>query len=129
MFKISKKAQYGMRAMICLARDFKKGKVVAIKEISKKEGIPFEFLGKIFSDLEKAGLARSKKGFGGGYVLAKNPSKITTKDIVKALENTTPVNCNFCGMAKKCTSKNVWGKIDKAMEKTLKSIKLSNLIK
>lgn len=115
--------------MVYLSKRFKEKKWASLKDVSEKETIPFDFLEKIFSDLEKTGLVKAKKGIGGGYSLAKNPSKITIKDIVSPLENTTPVNCRLCGKSKRCASKNVWGKVDTAIEKTLKSIKLSDLIK
>lgn len=127
--QISKKSQYGLRAMVCLAKDFKKKELTTIKDVSSKETIPFEFLGKIFLDLERAGLVSGKQGIGGGYVLAKSPIKITAKEIIETLENTISVDCSFCKKSKKCASKSVWGKIDKAIEKTLKSIKLNDLIK
>jgi Rrf2 family protein len=126
---ISKKSQYGLRAMIFLAKNYKKNELLALKEISKAEVIPFEFLSKIFWQLEKAKLIKSKKGIGGGYVLAKNPQKITVKDIVEILEDTVPVNCALCNKKSKCISKNVWAKVNASINKALKSIKLSNLIK
>ena len=72
---------------------------------------------------------KAKKGIQGGYILAKKPQKITAKDIVSSLENTTAVDCSFCGKSKKCLSRNVWKKVDIAIDKTLKSITLANLIK
>jgi Rrf2 family iron-sulfur cluster assembly transcriptional regulator len=96
--------------------------------ISEKEGIPFDFLEKIISDLERVELVKGKKGVSGGYILAKNPNKITVKDIVEPLENTTAVDCSFCGKSRKCLTKNVWKKIDNAVNKTLKSITLKDLI-
>jgi len=127
--QISKKSQYGMRAMVFLAKNYKNKTVVSLKEISQKEMIPFEFLGKIVSQLEKAKLVKGKSGIGGGYVLVKSPEKITAKDIVEVLEETQSVNCALCGKKNKCASKSVWGKVDLAIVKALKSVKLSNLIK
>ena len=73
--------------MVYLAK--KDGKeFFSLKDISEKEGIPFDFLEKIMSLLEKEKLVKSKKGVLGGYVLAKTPKKITAKDIVAVLENT-----------------------------------------
>jgi len=127
--QISKKTQYGLRAMIFLARKFKDKKDYSLKEISKSEDIPFDFLEKILSDLEKKGLVVAKKGAYGGYKLAKNPRSINAGQIVEVLEKTTtPVNCFLCGKAKKCASKNVWKKIEMNINKTLKAIKLSDLI-
>lgn len=126
--QISKKSQYGLRAMVYLAK--KNGKeFFSLKDISEKENIPFDFLEKIMSELEKNKLVKAKKGVQGGYILAKKPDRITAKDIVSALENTTAVDCSFCGKSKKCLSRNVWKKVDMAIDKTLKSITLQDLIK
>lgn len=136
--KISKKAQYALTAMVYLARNAsrssasgltKNKKVLSVREISNIEGVPFEFLSKIFSDLEKAKLVKAKYGANGGYVLAKNPNKITAKDIVGLLDNINAVDCRFCSKLKKCHTKSVWGKVDQAVTKTLASITLSDLIK
>ena len=73
-------------------------------------------------------MVKSKKGFSGGYILAKNPNKITAKDIVEIFEKTNSVNCVLCDRSKKCLTKSVWGKIDQSFSKTLKSITLKDLI-
>lgn len=129
MIKISKRAQYGLRAMVFLAKNYKAKKVVSVKTISEKEAIPFEFLEKIILQMEKAGLVKSKKGVRGGYVLSFSPNKISAKDIVSVLEeNKKPVNCALCGRKNKCSAKNVWAKLDTALNKTLAKITLSELI-
>lgn len=129
MIKISKKAQYGMRAMAYLAKNHRSKKVCSVKLISKDESIPFVFLEKIMFQLEKAKLVKSKKGIHGGYTLAKLPNKISASNIVFVLEgNESPVNCTFCGRKKKCMTKNVWAKLDNSLNKTLKSITLKDLI-
>lgn len=128
--KISKKAQYGLRAMVYLARFQKRKKVTPLKDISKAEGISFDFLEKIIGCLEKSGLVKSKKGAGGGYRLAKSPTKITAGDIVETLEGKiVPVSCGLCYKSKKCVSKNVWDKVKKSLASTLYSITLADLIK
>jgi len=129
MIKVSKKSQYGLRAMVLLAKSYRSKQVLSTKIISKKEGVPFDFLEKIISQMERAGLVKSKKGVQGGYMLSRLPSKITAKDIVSVLEGEeSTVDCAFCGRSKKCLTKNVWGKIDMAINKTLKSITLKDLI-
>ena len=125
--QISKKSQYGLRAMVYLAK--KNGKeFFPLKDISEKENIPFDFLEKIMSELEKRNLVKAKKGVQGGYILARKPKKITAKDIVSVLENTIAVDCSFCGKSRKCLTKNVWRKIDLAINKTLRAITLEDLI-
>lgn len=132
MLKISTKSQYGLRAMVYLARF--KTKVCPLREISEKEGIPFDYLEKIISKLEKADLLRSKKGVQGGYLLNKKPSKIRVGQIVMVLEGEPAiVEClaekEFCPRMKKCLTRNVWKKLQKALVKALNSITLADLIK
>ena len=105
-------------------------KVLSTKIISESEDVPFDFLEKIISQMEKADLVTGKKGAQGGYVLSRSPNKITSNDIVSILEGKEDVvDCSFCGKSKKCLTKNVWRKIDLAIDKTLKGITLADLIR
>lgn len=129
MLKISKKSQYGLRAMVCLVKFSKKSQPCSTKTISEKESIPFDFLQKIISKLEKSGLVKGKKGIQGGYFLAKSPKEINVRDIVFALEGKNSlVDCFICKRARRCAAKNVWEKTEKSLDKTLESIKLSSLV-
>lgn len=132
MLKISTKSQYGLRAMVYLASS--KAKICPLSLISEKEGIPFDYLEKIISKLEKAGLLRSKKGVQGGYALNRKPSKIRVGEIVMVLEGEPSiVGClvgkKFCPRMKKCLTRNVWKKLQEVLVKALNSITLADLIK
>jgi len=127
--KISKKSQYGLRALVYLAKSFSKKTPTPLKEISENEEISFDFLEKIISELEKAGLVKAKKGAQGGYFLAKNPKKITAGEIVRILESTVPVSCIGCQMARMCSTKSVWEKVQDSLDSTLDSVTLAGLMK
>jgi len=134
--KFSKRTQYGLRAVVYLARSRFKNKICPLKKISQDEGIPFDFLEKIFSKLGKSNLVKAKKGVQGGYFLAKSPQKIKISQIIKILEGEmAPVFCLikerkfFCPREKKCLTKNLWRKIQKTLNSTLNSITLADLIK
>lgn len=134
MLKISTKSQYGLRAMVYLAKC--KAKVSPLKIISKKEGISFDYLEKILSKLEKTGLVKAKKGVLGGYFLAKPPKKIKIAEILRTLEgNTFLVKCLgadkkfHCVRARNCLAKNLWRKVQDSLNSTLNSITLADLIK
>jgi len=136
--KISKKSQYDLRAMVYLANPRLKDEVCPLKKISKDEEIPFDFLEKIFSKLEKAGLIKAKKGVQGGYFLAQSPQKIKVGEIIRILEGTmAPVLCiakekekrYSCPRKNKCLTKNVWQKIRDTLNSTLNSITLADLAK
>jgi len=118
--------------MVYLANPRLKNKISPLKKISQDEGIPFDFLEKIFSRLEKANLVKAKKGAQGGYFLAKVPEKIKIGEILEALnEEINLVRCfrYFCPREKKCLTKNFWQKLNKFLISTLNSVKLSDLIK
>jgi len=127
--QVSKKAQYGIRAMIYLAKNSSKDKVCSIKKISEKEDIPFDFLEKIVSELEKAGLVKAKKGSQGGYFLAKKPKEIKAGNIIRILESTVPVGCMGCAKARICSAKNLWDEVQDSLDSTLDSTTLEDLIK
>jgi len=132
MLRISTKSQYGLRATVYLAKY--KEKICPLKEISQKEGISFDYLEKIISKLEKAGLIKAKKGPQGGYFLARSPEKIKIGEIIRPLEGEKGlVKCMAgsyrCPMEKKCLSKKFWGKIQNVLNSVLDSITLADLIK
>ena len=126
--QVAKKAQYGLRAMTYLSKNSSKEKVCSSKEISEKEDIPFDFLEKIMSELEKADLVKAKKGAYGGYFLDKKPNKITAGEVVRTLENTVPVGCMGCPKAMGCSSKSVWDEVKDSVNSTLDSITLKDLM-
>lgn len=128
--RISTKSQYGLRAMVYLAMC--KKKICPLKEISKKEGISFDYLEKIIAKLEKAGLVKAKKGVEGGYFLTRNPKKIKVGEIIKTLEGEMClVKCisNYCPRKKICRTMSVWKKLYDSINSALNSITLYDLIK
>jgi Rrf2 family iron-sulfur cluster assembly transcriptional regulator len=77
--RISKRGEYGLRAMIALAEPAEKGdapQMLQIKEISLREQISPKFLEQILLTLKNAGLLHSKMGGGGGYYLARSANEI-----------------------------------------------------
>jgi len=125
--QFSTKAEYGLRAVIVLAKTYPKLK--SITEISREEKISAKYLEQIFGVLRRNKIVNSYKGKNGGYTLAKNPSKLSVVDIVEALEGSlAPMKCQRpkCINAK-CPSKKVWVKLGKEIKKTLKNIKIDSL--
>jgi Rrf2 family iron-sulfur cluster assembly transcriptional regulator len=57
-----------------------------VKEIAERTGLPQPYLEQILLAVKGAGLVRSKRGVGGGYVLARPPSEITLADILAAVD-------------------------------------------
>src|ERR1700683_2099777 len=82
---ISKKTIYGLEAVILLAKGYESGPVL-ITDLAREGNIPKKFLEAILLELRKSGILNSKKGKGGGYVLAKDPQDISVGDIIRTLE-------------------------------------------
>ena len=62
------------------------GEPVGIRAISERQAIPARYLEQIFQRLRKAGLVASRRGPGGGYVLARPAAAITLREVVEAVE-------------------------------------------
>jgi len=95
--RLSKRGEYGLRAMISLADSVGPDNpfpLIQIKDISERENIPPKFLEQILLSLKNSGLLQSKMGFGGGYYLAKPASEITLGQIVRVLDGPlAPIRC------------------------------------
>lgn len=103
--------------------------------IAKKENISLRYLEKIFSLLKKAKIIKAERGAAGGYKLIKKPEEINILEIITALEGKEPpFYCLendgkvYCGAGCGCNVKVVFNKVEEAVKKTLKGIKLSDLI-
>ncbi|MBN1230748.1 MAG: Rrf2 family transcriptional regulator [Anaerolineales bacterium] len=92
--KLSKRGEYGMRALIYLATAEEKTSIVSIKDIAEHEKIPLKFLEQILLTLKNAGLLQSKMGVGGGYYLARPIDEITLGHIERVLDGPlAPIRC------------------------------------
>ena len=95
--RLSKRGEYGLRAMIALAEPAEKSNIpqmMQIKEISLRENISVKFLEQILLTLKNAGLLHSKMGVGGGYYLARSAGEITLGQIFRVLDGpVAPIKC------------------------------------
>lgn len=95
--RLSKRGEYGLRAMITLAEFATKSDspvMMQIKDISQREQISPKFLEQILLTLKNAGLLHSKMGVGGGYYLSRPASEITLGQIFRVLDGpVAPIKC------------------------------------
>jgi Rrf2 family iron-sulfur cluster assembly transcriptional regulator len=91
--KLTRGTDYGILGILYLAmQPFEK--VTLLYEIAKSQAIPESYLAKIFQDLSKEGLVRSRRGAKGGFCLARPASEITLRQVVEALQG--PISLNRC---------------------------------
>src|SRR4051812_9155570 len=90
---LSMKAKYGLMAMLRLSREYGRGPWL-IADLAAEEGIPKKFLELILLELKQQGMLQSKKGKGGGYLLARRPEEISVGSVLRILDGTfAPVPC------------------------------------
>jgi Rrf2 family protein len=97
--RLSKKTEYALRALIYAAR-FPEGTTFQIRDLAEKNGIPKKFLELILLELKNAGILSSRRGVGGGYLLARRPEAIRTVEIVEVFEGPVVANGHEKGPAK-----------------------------
>lgn len=99
---LTKKAKYGLKAMVYLA-GVEPGKTALVADVASNEQIPKKFLDAILSELRNAGFVHSKKGKGGGYMLARPPAEISVGNLVRALDGPlAPIQCASRRLYRKC---------------------------
>lgn len=102
MRQLSKRTQYSLRALYALTRKYGEGPVL-ITSLAQEETIPKKFLEQILLALKSTGFVASKKGKGGGYVLAQPPENITIGSVIRAIEGPlAPLPCASETQFRKC---------------------------
>ena len=139
--RLSKRGEYGLRAMIMLAEPAQKGNaphMVQIKEIALREQISAKFLEQILLALKNNGLLHSKMGVGGGYYLSKPANETTLGQIFRILDGpVAPVKCvsqmayEPCGCPDEetCGLRLVMGDVRNAVVDILDTTTLADVIK
>jgi Rrf2 family protein len=90
---LSRKAKYAIKALLALA-DRDGEEPTRIADLARAEQIPPKFLELILLGLKNNGILQSRKGKGGGYRLARDPSQIYLGQIVRMFDGPlAPVPC------------------------------------
>ena len=130
--KLSTRTRYGTRALLDLARH-QGNQPVQLKEIAGRQNISLPYLEHIITPLVGAGIVRSTRGVRGGLRLSRRPDELKLSEVVQLLEGvTTPVDCvndpESCDRSDLCVTREVWGEIKTAIDNTLNSITLQDLM-
>lgn len=116
--KISTRARYAVEAIATLARADRNGAPISLASLSESQELPLTYLEQIFARLRKAGIVRSVRGPGGGYLLARAPSELTIGeifvavdepiDLTRCLSNDSKTECRRLDL---CQTKNLWASL------------------
>lgn len=105
--QLSMRTDYALRALFTLV-EHTGGLPIPIGELARRNDVPKRFLEHIMLDLKERGWVRSLPGKRGGYVLAKNPEKITMGDVVRHFDGyLAPIACVSVTDYKRCSQEPV----------------------
>ena len=83
--RLSKRTEYGLRAVVALAR-LDPRNFVQSKDLAQQEALPNKWLEAILLALRRGNFLESKVGSGGGYRLSRSPREILVGDLIRRLE-------------------------------------------
>ena len=134
---ITQKCKYAIKAILHIAKNETKEKLVFASEIAEQERIPKKFLETILRDLRNHGIISSKRGKFGGYHLLKKPEEINFTDIIRIVDGPIAMlpcvslnyyhSCDDCDESC-CQIKNVFEKVRNATLEVLNNTTIDKLV-
>ena len=129
---ISSKGRYALRLMIYIAALGDAEGKIALREVADRERISQKYLEQLVRPLMKAGLLKSVRGKGGGYMMAKDPAEVRAGDILRAVEGElTAIPCLAssvdCPHRSQCHTLDFWSGLNDLINKYVDGITLEQL--
>jgi Rrf2 family protein len=134
--RVSTRGDYACRALLSLALHAEDIGPQSVRDIAARTGLPQPYLEQILLALKGAGLVRSKRGVGGGYVLAREPEAISLAQIVSAVDGPIvlgdfgePHKDGACDHEGQCVLLSVWDIVGGHMKTHLQSFSLAEMVR
>ena len=131
--RVSTRGDYASRALLSLALH-SEAAPTSVREIAERTALPQPYLEQILLALKGAGLVRSKRGVGGGYVLARDPVDIKLSEIVRAVDGPIsagdfgePHTDGACDHEGQCVLLAIWSASGAHMRRFLDSFSLAEI--
>jgi Rrf2 family iron-sulfur cluster assembly transcriptional regulator len=126
--KVSTRGDYAARALLSLALHGS-DRPTSVKEIAERTNLPQPYLEQILLAVKGAGLVVSKRGVGGGYVLAREPERITLAQIIDAVEGPQlPLDEHPDHCEGHCVLQEVWVCVSDETRRMLEQFTLADLV-
>ncbi|MBS1847204.1 MAG: Rrf2 family transcriptional regulator [Actinobacteria bacterium] len=131
--RVSTRGDYACRALLSLALH-DAATPTSVRDIAERTGLPQPYLEQILLALKGAGLVRSKRGVGGGYVLAHPPESITLAQVVSAVDGPIvvgdfdePHTNGACDHEGQCVLLSIWAHVGEQMRSLLEASTLADV--
>lgn len=127
---LSCKSEYALLALIELSAHHASGEPLQIRQISAKQSIPDRYLEQLLATLRRAGLVKSQRGARGGYLLAREPWKVSLYDVMSCIEgfDGQPDADKSPETLEAVVIQDVWGEVRQAAETVLQRYTLQDLL-
>ncbi|MEB3291387.1 MAG: Rrf2 family transcriptional regulator [Leptolyngbya sp.] len=127
---LSCKSEYALLALIELSAHHASGEPLQIRQISAQQSIPDRYLEQLLATLRRAGLVKSQRGARGGYLLAREPWKVSLYDVVSCIEGFEgqPDGDKSPETVEALVVQDVWGEVRQAAEAVLQRYTLQDLL-
>ncbi len=133
--RLSTRGHYGLKAMFDLAQHYGT-EPIPLKTVAERQNISENYLEQLIATLRKTGLVKSVRGSQGGYILARDPEKITVGDIIRVMEGPiAPVDCVSeiepaeCDQSDYCITRSVWARVRDSLAELMDSISLADMLR
>lgn len=133
--RVSTRGDYASRALLSLALHAGDTTPTSVRDIAERTGLPQPYLEQILLALKGAGIVISKRGVGGGYVLARPAEDITLGAIVSAVDGPIvlgdfgePHENGACDHEGQCALLAVWAEVGGHMRRHLDSFTLADMV-
>lgn len=91
--KLSTRGDYAVRALLELSTA-PRGEAMPLSELADRTRIPSKYLEQILMRLRTARVVRGKRGAHGGYMLARDPERVTVGEVIRAMDG--PLAPSLC---------------------------------
>ncbi len=131
MFKLSKKADYGLIAVKHLAKH-RNEHACSANEIAEQYGISVTLMAKVLQKLARQSLVAAKHGSSGGYQLAKEPGQISALDVISAIDGPVLItSCvtshGNCDATSKCSVREPLRRVNESILHVLGTVTISQM--
>jgi len=129
--EITRRTDYAMRMLIALART-PEGRPRSARELAVGQNVPHPLARGILSELARAGFVKTRRGSGGGVLLARPAATITVLSVIECVEGPVGLGLctldpDYCDQTSVCNMHDLWMEAEAQLQALLRSRTLADL--